>query len=140
MNKKRHNIMKVVSFLGAFLISIHLLNGSMSVAQVKGLTSLESVHPPGNLTPLTTISSLDGKEIFIHNESEEEQDESAKAYQKAYGLVLDEKWSEAISSMAAFLKTFRKSSYYDDALYWQCYAKRNRVSLPKNPLTVIRVS
>ena len=47
----------------------------------------------------------------------------AKAYQKAYDLVLDKKWIEAQKELDGFIAKYRNSSYSDAARYWRCYTQ-----------------
>jgi len=51
------------------------------------------------------------------------QDASAKAYEKAYGYILEEKWQNAQESFTAFVKTYPKSKSVDAAQYWLCYTR-----------------
>jgi len=48
----------------------------------------------------------------------------ARAYQKAYQLIMDEKWDMAAKALDKFIETFgKKSRYIDDALFWRCYTR-----------------
>src|SRR5262245_24591903 len=60
------------------------------------------------------------------------QDESFKAYQNAYNLVLDEKWSEASSAFDTFLKQYPRSSHADAATFWSCFAKEKLGKTPED--------
>ncbi|MCB0295031.1 MAG: hypothetical protein KDG51_07275, partial [Calditrichaeota bacterium] len=53
---------------------------------------------------------------------EEPQDRAQTAYQDAYNLILDEKWSEAITAFDNLLGQYPKSGWVDDARFWRCYA------------------
>jgi hypothetical protein len=50
------------------------------------------------------------------------QNDAKVAYEKAYGLVLDEDWKNAISAFKEFLSKYGDSPWGDDARFWQCYA------------------
>ena len=62
-------------------------------------------------------------EIFSFIDGAEDNGPDAIAYQKAYKLVLDEKWKDAIQAFSSFLKSYPKSSWRDDAGFWLCYSK-----------------
>jgi TolA-binding protein len=51
------------------------------------------------------------------------QEAAAKEYQKAYGYILDEKWTDAKTAFAGFLKNYPKSAWNDAAHYWICYTR-----------------
>ena len=51
------------------------------------------------------------------------QDAIPAAYDRAYSLILDEKWSAAKKEFGEFLKKYPKGSYADAAQYWQCYTR-----------------
>ena len=51
------------------------------------------------------------------------QERDAKAYQKAYNLILQEKWEQAEKALSQFVRTYRRSAWVDDARFWMCYAK-----------------
>lgn len=53
----------------------------------------------------------------------QESGAAAKAYQKAYDLVLDKKWVEAQKELDGFISKYRSSSYIDAARYWRCYTQ-----------------
>ncbi|HES59850.1 MAG TPA: outer membrane protein assembly factor BamD, partial [Caldithrix sp.] len=50
------------------------------------------------------------------------EDEIDKKYQKAYTLVLDEKWEQAIKEFQSLLDKYPDSDWADDAQYWSCFA------------------
>ena len=50
------------------------------------------------------------------------QDADSKAYRKAYKLILEKKWEEALKAMQEFVKDYPKSSRVSSAEYWTCYA------------------
>ena len=50
------------------------------------------------------------------------EDEIDKKYQKAYNLVLDEKWEQAIKEFQSLLDKYPRSAWADDAQYWACFA------------------
>ena len=71
------------------------------------------------------ITSLIGYGGII-NTNEYNGDENspdAAAYKKAYELVLDEKWSDAVKAFSGFLRQYPKSQWQDDAGFWLCYTK-----------------
>ena len=51
------------------------------------------------------------------------QESAAEAYQKAYELVLDEKWSQANDALQDFMDQFSRSDWADDAQFWWCYVE-----------------
>ena len=53
----------------------------------------------------------------------QESSPAAKAYEKAYNLVLSKKWTEAQKEFDDFIGKYRKSSYIDGANYWKCYVR-----------------
>ena len=55
--------------------------------------------------------------------AEKVQDPDTKAYQAAYNFILEQKWEAANSALEDFLWKNPKSSWVDDARYWQCFAK-----------------
>ncbi|HLF14888.1 MAG TPA: HEAT repeat domain-containing protein, partial [Bacteroidota bacterium] len=50
------------------------------------------------------------------------QEASTKAYEKAYGYILDEKWKDAKSSLEDYVKKYEESDMIDAARYWLCYS------------------
>ncbi len=50
-------------------------------------------------------------------------DEAAGAYEKAYNLILDERWEDAAGSLVSFLEKYTEDSWTDDARFWQCYSR-----------------
>jgi HEAT repeat protein len=50
-------------------------------------------------------------------------DEAGKAYQKAYNLILDENWAEAIKGMEAVIRQYPNSSVADDAAFYICLGR-----------------
>jgi HEAT repeat protein len=48
--------------------------------------------------------------------------EAYNAYQKAYSLVLDEKWNEAVAALDGVEKKYASSGWADDACFWKVYA------------------
>ena len=55
--------------------------------------------------------------------AEDQDDPGFKLYFKAYQLVLDGKWGNAISEFKSLISKYPKSKYYDDAYFWTAYAK-----------------
>ncbi|MCK5077698.1 MAG: hypothetical protein KAR38_15050, partial [Calditrichia bacterium] len=53
-------------------------------------------------------------------------DEIDQKYQKAYNLVLDEKWNEAEKLLNEIIKEYPGSNYTDDAKFWKCYILEKR--------------
>jgi HEAT repeat protein len=51
------------------------------------------------------------------------QEKDALAYRQAYNLVLEEKWDEALKAMEDLVKNYAKSTWADDARFWQCQAR-----------------
>src|SRR6266852_4111653 len=51
------------------------------------------------------------------------QESAAKAYEKAYGYVLEEKWSDAMGQFNDFVKKYSGSKLIDAAHYWLCYTR-----------------
>ena len=94
-----------------------------SLESLEALSSLDALEGFDVLETLDDESGIIHTSLIIHTDDDDTQDESAKDYQKAYNLILDEKWSEALTALESFLKAYPKSSYRDDALFWQCYAK-----------------
>lgn len=60
------------------------------------------------------------------------QDSAAEAYQKAYDLVLDEKWSQATDALRDFLDRFSSSDWADDAEFWRCYTQEKTTRSDEN--------
>ena len=58
------------------------------------------------------------------------QSRDAIAYNKAYSLVLDEKWAEAGRAMAGLIRDFPGSSWVDDASFWKCYTQE-KLKMPR---------
>ncbi len=58
--------------------------------------------------------------------SPDPQKRDAAAYNKAYALILDEKWVEAGRAMDQLIRDFPKSTWVDDASFWKCYAREKR--------------
>ncbi|UCH09680.1 MAG: HEAT repeat domain-containing protein, partial [Fidelibacterota bacterium] len=52
----------------------------------------------------------------------EERQQIVEAYKSAYALILGEAWSEALTTLEAFLSQYGSNSYTDDARFWICYA------------------
>ena len=98
------------------VLSDHKLQ--IASAQLDRLETLDHLEPLHALDNLVFVSP--GR---ISISSGEVQDESAKAYQAAYNLVLDENWGEAITALNGFIKSYPRSSYQDDAAFWLCYAQ-----------------
>ena len=77
----------------------------------------------------SAVSSNNGNTRFISGvnlgvfNGGNENDPDAIAYKKAYTLVLNEKWKDAIKEFETFLKNFPRSSWRDDANFWLCYSK-----------------
>ncbi|MBN2135663.1 MAG: HEAT repeat domain-containing protein [Acidobacteria bacterium] len=44
------------------------------------------------------------------------------AYKKAYALIGEEKWKDALGALSHFIDEYTDSEYVDDAGYWYCYA------------------
>src|SRR3990172_9881426 len=61
-----------------------------------------------------------------------EQDAASKAYQKAYGLVLDERWTEAKKALDDYLKSYPKGSLTDAASFWHCYPREKLKETPED--------
>lgn len=79
-----------------------------------------------------TLDDLKRESFYIHeslpvlaySELFSGQDsESGKAYQKAYNLILNEKWNEAIGAMQKVLSDYPRSRWRDDASFWIIYAQ-----------------
>ena len=51
------------------------------------------------------------------------QETASKAYEKAYGYIIDEKWTEALAAFDAYVKKYTKSDFTDAAHYWLCYSR-----------------
>src|ERR1051326_3281683 len=51
------------------------------------------------------------------------QDDASKAYDKAYGFILDEKWADAKTAFDDFIKNHSKSKLSDAAHYWDCFTR-----------------
>ncbi|HSE42403.1 MAG TPA: HEAT repeat domain-containing protein [Acidobacteriota bacterium] len=51
------------------------------------------------------------------------KDEASKAYAKAYGFILNEQWSQAITALQGVSKQYSNSSIADDAAFYVCFAK-----------------
>jgi tetratricopeptide (TPR) repeat protein len=51
------------------------------------------------------------------------QDEDTKTYKQAYSLVLGENWEKAHKELDRFIQKFPRSTWTDDACFWQCYAR-----------------
>lgn len=49
--------------------------------------------------------------------------EAWDAYRKAYALVLDEKWNEAVAALDAVEKKYPSSTWADDAGFWKAYSR-----------------
>ena len=62
-------------------------------------------------------------EVFSFTDAAEDNGPDAVAYKKAYKLVLDEKWKDAIQEFSDFLNKYHRSSWRDDAGFWLCYSK-----------------
>ena len=45
------------------------------------------------------------------------QDMDSQTYKKAYTLIMEEKWDEALNELNAFITTYSGSPWMDDALY-----------------------
>src|ERR1041384_6280476 len=51
------------------------------------------------------------------------QSTAPKAYEAAYSLILEEKWSDAQKALTGFIKEHPKSNLVDAAQYWNCYTR-----------------
>jgi HEAT repeat protein len=74
-------------------------------------------------------SSFFGQELQIAQERAAGVSQDSKvgeAYQKAYNLVLDRKWTEAQNELDAFIDKYPRTSYTDGARYWRCYAREKK--------------
>ena len=58
-----------------------------------------------------------------------EGDDAAKAYNRAYNLVLDEKWAEAEKAFQNVTRQHPNSAYIDDSSFWICFAKQKQRKL-----------
>src|SRR5438552_3266845 len=63
------------------------------------------------------------------------QEGASKSYERAYGFILDEKWTEAQKALGEFIEKYPKSSSVPAAQYWHCYT---RDKLGQNKETVFR--
>src|SRR5919106_3472629 len=61
-----------------------------------------------------------------------EGSEAAKAYNKAYGYVLDEKWSEATQAFQNVIRQHPNSPYTDDSNFWICFSKQKQKKLEES--------
>ncbi len=43
-------------------------------------------------------------------------------FEEAYDYILEEDWDAALTAFEAFIQTYEKSPYLDDAHFWHCYA------------------
>ncbi|MGH9856603.1 MAG: outer membrane protein assembly factor BamD, partial [Acidobacteriota bacterium] len=59
-------------------------------------------------------------------------DDAAKAYNRAYNLVLDEKWSDAVQAFQNVMKQHPNSAYTDDSNFWICFAKQKQKRLEES--------
>ena len=74
--------------------------------------------------PASSKTGIVSSAVLIHHGDIPDSDEpDAAAYKKAYNLVLDQKWNEAIKEFEAFIKKFPNSGWKDDANFWMCYSK-----------------
>ena len=55
-----------------------------------------------------------------------------ETYQKAYNLVLDEDWNNALKALDSFMKQYQSSRWLDDARFWRCYVQEKMDKLPEN--------
>jgi HEAT repeat protein len=58
--------------------------------------------------------------------------ESWEAYQKAYALVLEEKWKEAANSLTEIERKYSGSAWADDARFWNIYSLEKSGSNPED--------
>jgi HEAT repeat protein len=45
-----------------------------------------------------------------------------RAYQDAYNCILEENWEKGLMAFKNFTEQYEKSPYFDDALFWHCFA------------------
>ncbi len=45
-----------------------------------------------------------------------------QAYQDAYNYILEENWKKGLTAFKNFTEQYKKSPYFDDALFWHCFA------------------
>jgi len=45
-----------------------------------------------------------------------------QAYQDAYNYILEENWEKGLTAFKTFAEQNKKSPYFDDALFWHCFA------------------
>ena len=57
-----------------------------------------------------------------HAAAIDDQTKDSQAYKRAYTLILEEKWAEAIKELDNFIVSFTRSAYMDDARYMKCLA------------------
>ena len=43
-------------------------------------------------------------------------------FQEAYDYILEEDWDAALTAFETFMQKYEKSTYFDDAHYWRCFA------------------
>src|SRR5688572_19351045 len=58
--------------------------------------------------------------------------DSAKAYNRAYSFVLDEKWGEAATAFQNVIKQYPNSAYADDSNFWICFARQKQNQLEQS--------
>lgn len=67
----------------------------------------------------------------VMSTEDEPQDAVYQDYKAAYNLVLDQRWSEAITGLEAFSKKYPNTKYTDDAQFWLCYSREKRGDNPE---------
>ncbi len=71
------------------------------------------------------------------NKHRQEGDREAwAAYQKAYALVLEEKWKEAATALADVERKYSRSAWADDARFWNIYSLEKS---GRNPEEIMRM-
>ena len=69
------------------------------------MKSRQFIPLPRNLA-LAALGALIFLSLAVHVQA---QDASAKAYEKAYGYILEEKWQNAQEAFTAFIKTYPRA-------------------------------
>jgi tetratricopeptide (TPR) repeat protein len=64
-------------------------------------------------------------ECLESEQSEKKDDPGYASYKKGYDFVLEEEWEKAIKQFTEMMKTYPKSNYYDDAMYWSAYSYKH---------------
>lgn len=89
-----------------------------ALAQMQAELSLSDAE----LAVVRTSMLAEGDLVPSQDTPNPQESAAQKAYQKAYNLVLDKKWTDAQKELDGFVNKYPNSSFTIAARYWKCYS------------------